>query len=131
MRISKSAGWTLVEMMVAIGVLAAVSVPIIMLYTYSTRLAAAAHRQTIAAVLAQQRIEELIGLTEADLLLEYAEPPLEVRSLTVMLAGAPEPAYDDQTDFLNQLAKVTVQVFYDLAEAPLVEQTVIIALAES
>jgi hypothetical protein len=97
-----------------------------MLYTFGTRLAAAAHRQTIAAILAQQRIEELVGLTEAELLNEEAVTKTE-KGLDVTVSVA-DPAVD-QADFMNQLAEVTVQVDYNVADGPLVEHTVVISLA--
>lgn len=133
----KSAGWTLVELMVAIGVLAITTTPIIMLYQFGTRMAAAAHRQTIAAVLAQQRVEELVGLSLGELNGQYSDPNKKtqlISGMQVVLNGnEPKPVepytrFEDQ-EFTNKLAEVTVQVLYDSAD-PIVEQTVVIALAQ-
>jgi prepilin-type N-terminal cleavage/methylation domain-containing protein len=152
----KSAGYSLVELMVAMGIIAVVSAPIFMLYQFGTRMAATAHRQTIAAILAQQRIEELIGLPLDELEDAYANEaayPYNAANnyFYVALKGdAPTPAYLDDFDefagegFLNKLAEVTVLV-YDSKEvadnafalnyatgaiAPVAEQTVVISLAE-
>jgi type II secretory pathway pseudopilin PulG len=153
----KSAGYSLVELMVAIGVLAAVTAPIIMLYQFGTRMAVAANRQTIAAILAQQRIEELIGLRRDELEAAYANEALYPYNAAgsyfyVALKGSPEPAYLDDFDsfagegFLNELAEVTVAVYDSELDAdnarllgyvatagaplPVAEQTVIISLAK-
>jgi type II secretory pathway pseudopilin PulG len=145
----KTAGWTLVELMVAIGVLAIVTGPIIMLYTFGTRMAAGAHRQTLAAILAQQRIEELIGLplgvsgSAGTLWEQYQDENLRVQKrsgLSVVLAGdyatgeVPKPIEPytsfDQQDFMNKLAEVTVQVYFGDSDLLLVEQSVVISLAE-
>lgn len=61
-------GFTLLELVVAVSLLMVVMVPVLGMYVTSTRLSATAYKTTIASLTAQMRIEELVGLTEPELM---------------------------------------------------------------
>lgn len=72
----KTAGMTLVELLIAIGVLVVVTAPILGLYVMGTRISAASYKLTSASCTAQLRMEELVGLTERELRGGAIENPL-------------------------------------------------------
>jgi len=66
----KRSGVTLTELIIAMAIFAMVTVPIISMFTYSTRLSAAAYKMTMASIIAQMKMEELIGLDDDELTAE-------------------------------------------------------------
>ena len=61
MKSKTRAGLTLLELIIAVAILALVGAPIFGMWSYSVSLNASAHRMTIASFAAQQRMEELLG----------------------------------------------------------------------
>ena len=57
----KKSGVTLTELIIAMAILAVVTAPIIGMFMYSTRLTAASYKLTMSSVIAQMKMEELIG----------------------------------------------------------------------
>ena len=104
-------GVTLLELILAIGILAIVSVPIFGLLAQSTRLNAEAHRFTIATFVAQQNMEELVGRDEAYLINRQAAPPnlITYNGFHIGISVDPVPHLPQP----NALRMVTVSIFSD------------------
>ena len=66
----RRSGVSLLELLLAVGILLIAIAPIFGLYTASLRANALAHRVTIATLTAQLRIEEFVGLTAGEVAAE-------------------------------------------------------------
>ncbi|MCL2816471.1 MAG: prepilin-type N-terminal cleavage/methylation domain-containing protein [Oscillospiraceae bacterium] len=101
---SKKSGVTLTELIIAMAIFAMVTAPIIGMFTYSTRLSASAYKMTMASIIAQMKMEELIGLTDAEL---TAELTIERKEEGIFFY---EIAEGSPTGF-PKLREITVKVY--------------------
>ena len=69
-----SSAFTLLELIIAIGIMAVVTIPIYGLFVTGVRVNAQAHRNTVAALTAQQKLEEYVGLNFDEIKLRL-DPP--------------------------------------------------------
>lgn len=117
------AGVTLLELIIAIGILAIVTAPIFTLLFSSVRLNAQAHRVTMATFTAQQRMEELVGREWDDDLIN------ENWNLQELYHGFFVSVAHDGDDDLPLLS-VTVRVYeHSTSVSPLVQLTNILNVA--
>jgi prepilin-type N-terminal cleavage/methylation domain-containing protein len=103
-------GFTLLELIIAIGVLAIATIPIYNMFMTSTRFNAQSHKLTIATFTAQLRMEELVGLNFEEL--EKAIPdPTDKKPFNGFLVQAVYDEYDGGT--YDSLYEITITVYED------------------
>lgn len=102
----KTAGMTLIEILVALGLLALITAPILGVYVMGTRISAASYEATIASYTAQQCMEEFVGLSEE----EFSTPAIAARlgfSGRTSFIGGYELSFEKEDNDLTVKSTVT------------------------
>lgn len=107
-------GVTLLELIIAMGVLIVVAVPILVLMFQSVRLNADAHRLTMATFAAQQRIEEFVGLNLEEISHELGVMPVESGGFYIW--ASIDNVQEGGVNF-PALRRITVRVYADQAQS--------------
>ncbi len=77
-RLARRAGVTLMELVIAIGLLAIVAAPILGMYATANRLSALAYKRTVASLFAERCMEEMVGQNYAGITAYAAEEHTEL-----------------------------------------------------